>query len=198
MKFKSLWMAAAFLAMGWAHSANAVVSTTAISWSGDCFDCVIDSQETSPAFATITVEGTVDPETDSSFTDFAGNLEILGLFYASELFAFSSTSIDEFVFLNLFGPLPTNGDSFISGFADFTLFFGETVEGTVSASFALNTFSDGSWFLCVESEGSCSEIANSDFGDSATFGAVPEPSGMALLGLGLLGLATIRSRRRAV
>ncbi len=202
-----------FLAIAWAPNANAVadvgIVTTDIQWTGICEDCRLDpfgeqSQTPefvpSPASAIITVDGTVDPETSSEFTDFSGNLEILGLSYVSELFVFTSTAIDDNSFLNLYGQVSTNGDSIISGVADFTLFNGELTEGTITAFFLLDTLDDGSWQLCVDEDFSCEDFEQvaSDIGGSAIFGSVPEPSGLAIVGLGLLGLATIRLRRRTV
>lgn len=195
MKLRLLSIAAALFVAAWTHNAQATVSTTDILWTGTCLDCAIDP---SPAAALITVAGTPAPVGPSSFS----GADILGISYISELFAFTSTSIDPFSFLNLLGPLPTPGDSVISGAADFSVIFGSPVaEGPTPGVFLLDTLPGGEWFLCADAF-SCedSELSPQDFGINASFGvaSVPEPSALAIVGFGLLGLAAARRRQRMI
>ena len=201
MKLRILSIAAALFVAAWTHNAQATVSTTDILWTGTCLDCVQgDTQsgfEDSPAAALITVSGTPNPVGPSSF--FGG--DILGISYVSELFAFPSTSIDSGSFLDLFGPLPTVGDSVISGAAEFSVIFGEGTGSPVPGFFLLDTLPNGEWFLCADGspcEGG--EFSPQDFGIEASFGvaSVPEPSALAIVGFGLLGLAAARRRQRMI
>ena len=185
--------------------ANALPSE--IHWNGTCYDCVFDSETeslvNSPASAVFTTDGT-------NFLTFS---------YSSALFEF--TAINEnlsFQIFNLADPLPGAGDVFVSGTGDFSVFFGEGVEGTVEAGFIFATrsnplnetlfqieFANVDWALCVNpgnnSDGACLLLSENteDFGTSSTFSTtnVSEPSALAIIGLGLMGLAAIRRRRIA-
>jgi len=206
MKLRILSVAAALFVAAWTHNANAIVTPTDILWTGTCQDCVpADTQSgfvDSPAAAIITVDGPVNPVGSSFFTGALGESDgiITAISYVSELFAFTSTSIDPFSFLDLFGPLPTVGDSFISGAADFFVIGGNETGGPVSGFFALESFSNGIWSLCAGPVPCGGEFSPQDVGINAFFGvaSVPEPSALAIVGFGLLGFAAARRRQRMI
>jgi hypothetical protein len=199
MKLRILSAAAAIFVLAWAQNANAIV-VTEVPWSGLCLDC----SESGPTIASATISVVPDPEPEGDGPFFSG--AVVGVSYVSELFEFTSLSVD-FGFLELFGPLPSLGDMFIIGVAEFTVFDGAPVGDAVfPGGFALATNPDNAseWALCLEGQFDrenpvCSDLNNADFGVESVFGPtdVPEPSGLAIVGFGLLGLAALRRRQRA-
>ena len=195
MKFKIAGIFAAALLAFSTQQANAV--PTVIEWSGTCLDCAVDP---SPASATITL---------------GDRNNVIAFSYSSLLFEFTADTellsggfFDETSF-----PVPAN--FFVSGTAN----LGFDVDGPLEQDFIFSTlavpqdvlfghvvFEGLDWALCINpidnNDLACTVLepaATNDFGDSSTFGlaSVPEPSTLAVVGLGIAGLAAIRRRRRS-
>ncbi|AMV37719.1 PEP-CTERM sorting domain-containing protein [Planctomyces sp. SH-PL62] len=95
------------------------------------------------------------------------------------------------------GGAPSNGLG-IGGVATFVLSVGGTGVGSLTTSDFVNALSTGGEFFAVRFRGlngNLSDKVPGTLGTSVGPGAVPEPASVALMGLGLVGVAVVARRR---